>query len=109
MKRFPVICTLITVALLLLWPIQPVRALTFTNPMGGVQHANEISGTVISVNQRARSLALRWTMGTSSYEQTFVVREATIYKNGSWADIKKGVHVKIEGKSDAVDTVEFAK
>jgi hypothetical protein len=109
MKRRAVICRLIIVALLLLWSIQPVRALTFTNPMGGVQHANEITGTVISVNQRARSFALRWTTGTSSYEQTFAVRDATVYKNGSWAGIKKGVRVKIEGKSDGVDMVEFAK
>jgi hypothetical protein len=77
--------------------------------MGATQSANQISGVVGGVNQSRHSFSLRWTTGGSSYEQTFVVGPATVFKNGSWTDLKKGVQIKIQGKSDTVDTVEFVK
>lgn len=108
MRRLHTIVIIMTVAWLLS-PIQPVSALTFRDTMGGTQHANQISGVVGGVNQSRHSFSLRWTTGGSSYEQTFVLGPATVFKNGSWADLKKGAHVTIEGKSDAVETVEFVK
>jgi hypothetical protein len=108
MRRIPHILGLITVALLL-WQIQPVLALTYRNTMGATQHANQISGIVGAVNQSRRSFSLRWTTGGSSYEQTFVVSPATVFKNGSWSNMKKGVRITIEGQSDTVETVEFVK
>jgi hypothetical protein len=108
MRRLPNVLELIAVALLL-WPIQPVCALTFRNSMGAIEHANQISGIVGAVNQNRRSFLLRWTTGGSSYEQTFVLGPATVFKNGSWSNMKKGVRISIEGRSDTVETVEFVK
>jgi tetratricopeptide (TPR) repeat protein len=42
-----------------------------------------------------------------SYEDTYRVTEGTVYKNGSWADMKTGIRVSITGHSDVADTVEF--
>jgi tetratricopeptide (TPR) repeat protein len=42
-----------------------------------------------------------------SYEDTYMVTEGTVYKNGSWADMKNGAHVRITGHSDVAYTVEF--
>ena len=77
--------------------------------MGATQRADQISGIVGGVNQSRHSFSLRWTTGGSSYEQTFVVGPGTVFKHGSWTDLKKGAQIKIEGKSDTVDTVEFVK
>jgi hypothetical protein len=108
MRRIPYILGLITVALLL-WQIQPVFALTYRNTMGATQHTDQITGIVGGVNQSRHSFSLRWTTGGSSYEQTFVVSPATVFKNGSWSNMKKGVRITIEGRSDTVETVEFVK
>jgi hypothetical protein len=108
MRRINSILSFITVALLL-WPTLPVRALTYRNSMGATQHADQISGIVDAVNQSRHSFSLRWTSDGSSYEQTFVVAPTTGFKNGSWTDMKKGAHVKIAGRSDTVETVEFIR
>jgi hypothetical protein len=42
-----------------------------------------------------------------SYEQTYRVADSTTYKNGSWANITKGIVVLISGHSDVADTVQF--
>ena len=33
--------------------------------------------------------------------------DATVYKGGSWANVTKGVMVRVTGHSDVADTVEF--
>jgi hypothetical protein len=89
----------------LLWPTQPVSALTYRNTRGATQHADEISGVVGGVNQSRHSFILRWTSGGSNYEQTFAVSPATVFKNGSWSNMRKGVRITIEGRSDTVESV----
>jgi hypothetical protein len=108
MRRISEILGPITVALFL-WQVQPVLALTYRNTMGATQHTNQIVGVVSAVNQSRRSFLLRWTTGGSSYEQTFVVNPATVFKNGSWSNMKKGIRISIEGRSDTVETIEFVK
>ena len=42
-----------------------------------------------------------------SVEWTFSVTDGTVYKNGSWADLKPGAHVVVTGHSTVADTVQF--
>ena len=44
-----------------------------------------------------------------SYQEDYQVTDSTLYKNGSWADIQKGVHVRIAGRSYEATFVEFTK
>ena len=103
---------LIAVALVLLGSMTAAPAITFVTARGIVQKTASISGTVIHVDQNRRSFTLQWkgrksVRGQSSYEQTYRVTDKTVYKNGSWATMAKGIVVRITGISDVVDTVEF--
>jgi hypothetical protein len=61
---------------------------------------------VIEVNQGNRSFTLHWEGGTNgevgtrtySYQCTFKATNATVYKSGSWSDVKVSAHVKIKGE-----------
>ena len=72
---------------------------------------------MIEVNQGNRSFTLHWEGGTNgevgtrkySYQCTFKATNATVYKSGSWSDVKVGAHVKIKGEGQTVDSVEFVK
>jgi tetratricopeptide (TPR) repeat protein len=82
---------------------------------GTAVEVSSLSGTVTSVDQNRRSFTLHWQHKGllpmehyyPSYEETYRVTDGTVYKNGSWADIKNGTHVPITGHSDVADTVEF--
>jgi hypothetical protein len=44
-----------------------------------------------------------------SYQEEYQVTEGTVYKNGSWAKIEKGTHLRIAGHSYVATLVEFTK
>ena len=83
---------------------------------GGAVEVSSVSGTVTHVDQNRRSFTLHWQLKGllkmehyyPSYEDTYRVSEGTVYKNGSWGDMKTGIRVRITGHSDVADTVEFA-
>ena len=60
---------------------------------------------------------LHWEGGTNgevgtrtySYQCAFKATNATVYKSGSWSDVKVGAHIKIKGEGQTVDSVEFVK
>jgi len=72
---------------------------------------------VSQVNQKRRSFTLTW-RGKGmlkmerywpSYQEEYEVTDGTVYKNGSWAKIQKGVHLRIAGQSYVATLVEFTK
>jgi tetratricopeptide (TPR) repeat protein len=82
---------------------------------GTTVEVSALFGTVTHVDQNRRSFTLHWQLKGllpmehyyPSYEDTYRVTEGTVYKNGSWANVKNGAYVRITGHSDVADTVEF--
>lgn len=115
MKALSTIRKLIA-ATLLLWLMGSAHALTVLDYNGNMRDQAHIRGSVTYVDQNKRCFKLHWSgvskkLGSHSFswEQTFRVTDGTVYQNGSWADMKKGIRVRITGQSDVVDTVRFAK
>jgi len=106
---------LIAVVTLLVGLVTSTQAITIKKPYGNVLDVPFVSGTVTHVDQTRRSFTLHWQLKGllpmehyyPSYENTYRVTEGTVYKNGSWANMKNGTYVRITGHSDVADTVEF--
>ena len=99
-----------------LWSMESVDAFTMISRNGKVIIHDSAHGSVVGVDQNKRSFTLQWsTKGgrmknkTESKEHTFVVTDQTVYKGGSWADVKTGVQVKVSAKTDSADIIEFLK
>ena len=105
----------LAVALTLTGSIANAPAITIRKLNGTAVEVSSLSGTVTHVDQNRRSFTLHWQHKGllpmehyyPSYEDTYMVTEGTVYKNGSWADMKNGAHVRITGHSDVAYTVEF--
>ena len=106
---------LIAIAILLAVSIAKAPAIIIRKPFGNTVEVPYVSGKVTHVDQDRRSFTVHWqSKGLfpmehyyPSYEDTYRVTEGTVYKNGSWADMKTGIRVRITGHSDVADTVEF--
>lgn len=106
---------LIAIAILLAGSIANAPAIMIRKLNGTPVEVRSLFGTVTHVDQNRRSFTLHWQLKGllnmehyyPSYEDTYRVTEGTVYKNGSWADMKTGIRVSITGHSDVADTVEF--
>jgi len=107
--------SLVAIAILLMGSTSKAPAIMIRKLNGTTVEVNTLYGTVTHVDQNQRSFTLHWQLkGLTameryypSYEDTYRVTEGTVYKNGSWADMKNGTHVRISGRSDVADNVEF--
>jgi tetratricopeptide (TPR) repeat protein len=105
----------LAVAILFAGSIAKAPAIVIHKLNGTEVEVGYVSGTVSNVDQDRHSFTLRWQgKGLTkmehyyfSYDQAFRVTDGTVYKNGSWADMKKGIRVRITGHSDVADTIEF--
>jgi len=84
-------------------------------PSGAAVEVPYFLGTVTRVDQNRRTFAVSWQgKGPTKmeyyhpkFEETYRVTDTTVYKGGSWANVTKGVVVRVTGHSDVADTVEF--
>jgi tetratricopeptide (TPR) repeat protein len=105
----------LAVAIFLAGSIAKAPAIMIRKLNGTAMEVGFVSGTVSHVDQNQHSFTLHWQgkgfskMGYRyySYEGAYRVTDRTVYKNGSWADMKSGIRVQITGHSDVADTVEF--
>jgi tetratricopeptide (TPR) repeat protein len=105
----------LAIAILLVGSIPKAPAIVIRKPYGDTVEVPYISGRVTHVDQNRRSFTVHWQLKGllkmehyyPSYEETYRVTEGTVYKNGSWTNIKNGTYVRITGHSDVADTVEF--
>jgi hypothetical protein len=107
----------VAVALLLAGPLTNAHAISIRNARGAILERRSLSGTVSHVDQKRRSFMLTW-RGKGmlkmerywpSYEEEYQVTVGTVYKNGSWAKMQKGIHLRIAGHSYVATFVEFTK
>jgi hypothetical protein len=116
-KRSSAALHLIAAAMLLTGSMTNAPGIMVRNRNGAAVERGHVSGRVGRLDQNGHSFTLSWQgKGLTkmeyyhfSYEQTYRVTEGTIYQNGSWADMKKGIRVRIRGHADVADTVEFTK
>jgi hypothetical protein len=108
---------LIAVATLLAGSMTNAPAISIRNSRGAILERKSLSGTVSHVDQKRRSFTLTW-RGKGllkmerywpSYEEEYQVTAGTVYRNGSWDKMQKGVHVRIAGQSYVATFVEFTK
>jgi tetratricopeptide (TPR) repeat protein len=105
----------LAVAVSLAESIAKAPAIAIRKMNGSAVDVAHVSGTLTHVDQGRRSFAIQFQgkgptqMGYihPSYEQTYIVTESTVYKNGSWAALKPGVQVVVSGHSTVADTVAF--
>ena len=105
----------LAVAIFLAGSIAKAPAIMIRKLNGTTVEVKSLYGTVTHVDQNRRSFTLQWQLKGllpmehfyPSYEDTYRVTEGTVYKNGSWAEMKTGIRVRITGHSDVADTVEF--
>jgi len=105
----------LAVAIFLAGSIAKAPAIMIRKLNGTTVEVKSLYGTVTHVDQNRRSFTLQWQLKGllpmehfyPSYEDTYRVTEGTVYKNGSWTNIKNGTYVRITGHSDVADTVEF--
>jgi tetratricopeptide (TPR) repeat protein len=115
MKSLSTIHTLVAAALLLLGSSTTAPAITVLGWNGSPFEMRYISGRLTHVDQDRHSFTLEWKGPVPtkmeyfqlSFEQTYRVADGTVYKNGSWADMKNGAHVRITGHSNVADSLEF--
>jgi tetratricopeptide (TPR) repeat protein len=115
MKRPFSALNLVALAILFAGSLTNAPAIMIRKLNGTALEVGYISGTVGHVEQKQHSFSLRWQgKGLTqmehhyfSYEETYRITGGTVYKNGSWADMKNGIRVRITGHSDVADTVEF--
>jgi hypothetical protein len=107
----------IAVAILLAGSTTNAPAISIRNPRGAILERKSLSGTVSHVDQKRHSFTLTW-RGRGmlkmerywpSYQEEYQVTDGTVYKNGSWAKIEKGIHLRIAGHSYVATLVEFTK
>jgi tetratricopeptide (TPR) repeat protein len=106
---------LIAVVTILAGLVTNTQAIMIRKMNGTVLDVPFVSGTVTHVDPNQRTFTLHWQgKGLTkmeyyyfSYEQAYRATDSTVYKNGSWADMKNGIRVRITGHSDVADTVEF--
>jgi hypothetical protein len=108
---------LMAIAILLAGSITNSPAISIRNRSGAILERRRLSGTVSHVDQKGHSFTLTW-RGKGmlkmerywpSYEEQYQVTDGTVYKNGSWAKMQKGVHLRIAGHSYVATFVEFTK
>ena len=105
----------IAIATILARFITPTPAIMVRLPSGAAVEVRYFLGTVTHVDQNRRTFAVSWQgKGPTKmeyyhpkFEETYRVTDATVYKGGSWANVTKGVMVRVTGHSDVADTVEF--
>ena len=106
---------LIAFAILLAGTITNAPAIAIRNATGVVIEVGYLSGTVSRVDQSRHGFTVTW-KGKGmlkmerywpSYQEDYQVTDSTVYKNGSWANMQKGSHVRIEGHSYVATFVEF--
>ncbi len=115
LKPLEPVARVIAVATILAAFITPSPAIIVHTLNGAAVEVRYFSGTVTHVDQRRRTFALTWQgkgltkMGYyhPSFEETYRVTDSTAYKGGSWANVTKGVMVRVTCHSDVADTVEF--
>ena len=108
---------LMAIAILLAGSISNAPAISIQNSRGAILERRSLSGTVSHVDQKRRSFTLTWRRKGMlkmerywpSYEEDYQVSDSTVYKNGSWDKMQKGVHVRIAGQSYLATLVEFTK
>jgi hypothetical protein len=116
-KTRVVAANLIAIAILLAGSMTNAPAISIRNSRGAILEKRSLSGTVSHVDQKRRSFTLTWRgKGLLKmerywpiYEEEYQVTEGTVYKNGSWARMQKGVHLRIAGRSYVATFVEFTK
>jgi hypothetical protein len=117
MKTRFVALNVIAVAVLLAGLTTNARAISIRNARGAILERKSLSGTVSHVDQKRHSFTLTW-RGRGmlkmerywpSYQEEYQVTDGTVYKNGSWAKIEKGTHLRIAGRSYVATLVEFTK
>jgi tetratricopeptide (TPR) repeat protein len=64
------------------------------------------AGAVLQFNFKARAIC-QWDISILALKRPTALPRATVYKNGSWADLKPGVHVLVSGHSTEAETVAF--
>lgn len=106
---------LIAVATLLAGSITNAQAIAIRNAKGAVIEVKYLLGTLSRVDQRRHSFTRTW-KGKGmlkmerywpSYQEDYQVIDSTVYKNGSWANMQNGSHVRIAGHSYVATFVEF--
>jgi hypothetical protein len=105
MKSRFVPINLIAIAILLAGSIAKAPAIMIRKLNGTTVEVGSLFGTVTHVDQNRRSFTIHWQLKGllkmehyyPSYEDTYRVTEGTVYKNGSWADMKTGIRVSITG------------
>jgi tetratricopeptide (TPR) repeat protein len=106
---------LIAFAILLAGSITNARAIAIRNATGVIIEVDYLSGTVSRVDQSGHGFTVTW-KGKGmlkmerywpSYQEDYQVTDSTVYKNGSWANMQKGSHVRIAGHSYVATFVEF--
>jgi tetratricopeptide (TPR) repeat protein len=115
MKSTFVALKLIAVAIFLAGSITNAPAIAIRNATGVVIEVGYLSGTVSRVDQSRHGFTVTW-KGKGmlkmerywpSYQEDYQVTDSTVYKNGSWANMQKGSHVRIAGHSYVATFVEF--
>jgi tetratricopeptide (TPR) repeat protein len=105
----------IAVAILLAESVTNAAAIAIRNARGAVIEVGYLSGTVIRVDQNRHGFTITW-KGKGmlkmerywpSYQEDYQVTDSTVYKNGSWANMQNGSHVRIAGHSYVATFVEF--
>jgi tetratricopeptide (TPR) repeat protein len=106
---------LIAVAMLPAGLITNAPAIAIRNARGAVIEVGSLSGTVSRVDQSRHGFTVTW-KGKGmlkmerywpSYQEDYQVTDSTVYKNGSWANMQNGSHVRIAGHSYVATFVEF--
>jgi hypothetical protein len=90
---------LIAAAILLAGSITNAPAIAIRNPRGAVIEVGHLSGTVSRVDESRHSFTITWQgkvmlkmeRSWPSYLEDYQVTDGTVYKNGSWANLQKGV------------------
>lgn len=115
MKSPFAVLKLIAVAILLAGSITNAPAIAIRNARGAFIEVRYLSGTVSRVDQSRHGFTLTW-KGKGmlkmerywpSYQEDYQVTDSTVYKNGSWANMQNGSHVRIAGNSYVATFVEF--
>jgi tetratricopeptide (TPR) repeat protein len=106
---------LIGVAILLAGSVTNSPAIAIRNATGVVIEVGYLSGIVSRVDQSRHSFTVTW-KGKGmlkmerywpSYQEDYQVSDSTVYRNGSWANMQNGSHVRIAGHSYVATFVEF--
>jgi hypothetical protein len=106
---------LIALAILLAGSLTTARAINIRNREGKIIEVANISGTVSRVDPARHTFTLTWKNKSMlkmerywpSYQEDYQVTDATIYKNGSWANVQKGTRINIAGRGYVATLVQI--